>query len=145
MQSQNEDGVSRWSDEVNYSTTADRPSAPSRPVVKGRVHAHSFRVRWDPPTDNGGSSITNYELELDSGSGFVSVWNGLEAEFVCDKLTPGAAYQVRVCCSNSKERSEFSETLSVVTEPVFPGQCAPPRLVGKARSTTLQLKWGKMT
>ena len=143
MQAQNENGISRWSDEVTFSTTADRPAAPSRLSVKGRIHAHNFRIRWDAPNDTGGSSIAAYYLQLDSGEGFTSIWNGLDTEFLCDELTPGTAYHVRISCSNDVQQSEFSEPLSVITEPVCPGLCAAPRLNGKPRANSLQLKWGK--
>jgi len=143
LQIQNDDGLSRWSDEVSYCTLADRPVAPARPGVKGRISAHSFKVRWESPSDSGGSTITQYSLELDSGDGFVLLWSGSETELVLDKLTPGTTYRVRVFCFNGQEQSDYSEPLIVTTEPVCPGAPAPPSLAGKARATNLQLKWGK--
>ncbi len=144
LQAQNDDGLSRWSDETTLSTTADRPAAPARPSVKGRIQAHSFRVRWDPPLDAGGAPVRQYSLELDSaGTGFSPIWNGPETEFNCDKLTPGTTYRVRISCFNGQEHSDVSETLIVTTEPVCPGAPTAPHLVGKVRSTSLQLGWGK--
>ena len=145
LQAQNENGTSRWSNEVTFSTTADHPGTPSRLSVKGRIHAHSFRVRWEAPHDTGGSSITSYCLQLDSGNGFSSIWTGFDTEFLCDKLTPGTTHLVRISCSNDVHQSEFSEPLIVITEPVCPGQCAAPRLNGKPRANSLQLKWGKFS
>lgn len=127
------------------STTADRPAAPARPSVKGRIQAHSFRVRWDSPMDNGGAPISQYSLELDSGTGFLPLWSGSETELTCDKLTPGTTYRVRVSCFNGQEHSDFSETLIVTTEPVCPAAPPAPHLVGKARSTHLQLQWGNIS
>ena len=145
LQAQNDDGQSRWSEETTLSTTADRPAAPARPSVKGRIQAHSFRVRWDPPLDAGGAPVRQYSLELDSaGTGFSPIWNGTETEFNCDKLTPGTTYRVRISCFNGQEHSDVSETLIVTTEPICPGAPAAPHLVGKVRSTSLQLGWGKI-
>ena len=145
LQAQNDDGQSRWSEETTLSTTADRPAALARPSVKGRIQAHSFRVRWDPPLDAGGAPVRQYSLELDSaGTGFSPIWNGSETEFNCDKLTPGTTYRVRISCFNGQEHSDVSETLIVTTEPICPGAPAAPHLVGKVRSTSLQLGWGKI-
>jgi hypothetical protein len=69
LRAHNEEGPSRWSDEVCYRTLPDRPAAPPRPTVKGRVHAQTFKMKWDPPSDRGGADITTYILELDGGSG----------------------------------------------------------------------------
>ena len=144
LQVQNDDGLSRWSEEATVSTTADRPAAPARPSVKGRIQSNSFRVRWDPPLDAGGAPVSQYSLELDSGTGFTPMWTGTDTELTCDKLTPGTTYRVRISCFNGQEHSDVSETLIVTTEPVCPGAPAPPHLVGKARSTSLQLEWGKI-
>ena len=143
LQTQNDDGISRWSDEISYCTLADRPVAPARPGVKGRILAHSFKVRWESPADCGGSAISQYSLELDSGNGFVLLWSGPETELVLDKLTPGTTYRVRIFCFNGQEQSDYSEPLIVTTEPVCPEAPAPPSLAGKARANSLQLKWGK--
>ena len=90
LQSANIEGKSAWSLEVNdtqyivsiystrltlkqlqvhYKTLPDVPGPPLRPASKGRLHSHSFKVRWDPPADDGGSPITNYILEIDDGRG----------------------------------------------------------------------------
>lgn len=58
LRSKNESGTSPWSDEVTYSTLPDKPSRPSKPVVKGRIHAHSFKLKWESPNHTGGSEIT---------------------------------------------------------------------------------------
>ena len=69
LQSQNEEGKSPWSDDVAFFTLPDVPGPPLRPASKGRIHPHSFKVRWDPPHDDGGSTIENYILEIDGGHG----------------------------------------------------------------------------
>lgn len=71
LKANNEDGSSRWSEEVCYRTLPDRPHPPSRPVVKGKVHASSFKVKWDPPHDRGGADISSYTLELGSDKGWL--------------------------------------------------------------------------
>lgn len=67
LRAKNDDGFSPWSDEVTFRTLPDKPSRPSKPVVKGRIHAHSFKLRWEPPNDTGGTNINGYILEMNSG------------------------------------------------------------------------------
>lgn len=42
----NDEGQSKWSDAVSYKTLPDRPAAPPKPQIKGKIHAHSFKVVW---------------------------------------------------------------------------------------------------
>ncbi len=150
LQAQNDEGRSPWSEEVAYLTKPDVPGPPLRPASKGRVHSDSFKVRWDPPADNGGSPVTSYVVELDDGkSGWRTVsqgaggsGRGTDTECVCDGLSPGTLYKVRVACVSAGGNSQYSEVCQISTEPVCPGQCAPPRVHGKPKSTHLQLKWG---
>ncbi|XP_067007900.1 fibronectin type-III domain-containing protein 3A isoform X2 [Anabrus simplex] len=142
LRANNEEGASRWSEEVCYRTLPDRPAAPPRPSVKGRVHAHAFKMKWEPPSDRGGADITTYILELNSGSGFETIYTGPDTECVCDRLVPGTTYQVRVSCISAGGRSDCSDLCTVITEAVCPSKCSPPRLHGKPRATSLSLKWG---
>ncbi|XP_063236459.1 fibronectin type-III domain-containing protein 3A isoform X2 [Bacillus rossius redtenbacheri] len=142
LRAHNEEGSSRWSDEVCYRTLPDKPATPSRPGVKGRVHAYNFKIKWDPPSDKGGVDIAAYILELGGSGGFKPVYTGPDTEFVCDRLTPGTTYQLRVACTSVGGRSDYSEPCTVTTEAVAPGQCAPPWVQGKPRATSLLLKWG---
>merc|ERR1712020_188132 len=82
--------------EVWYETLPDRPGPPLRPASKGRLHSNSFKVRWDCPSDDGGSPITNYILEIDDSRGWQTVYRGSDLECICDNLRPGTQYKVRV-------------------------------------------------
>nr|CAD7591808.1 unnamed protein product [Timema genevievae] len=142
LRAHNEEGPSRWSDEVCYRTLPDRPAPPPRPNVKGRIHAQNFKIKWEPPNDRGGADITTYILELNGGSGYEPVYMGPDTECQCDRLTPGTTYQLRVSCISAGGRSESSEPCTVTTEAVCPGKCPPPWVQGKPRATTFSLKWG---
>ena len=120
----------------------DVPGPPLRPASKGRLHPTSFKVRWDPPSDNGGSPVENYILEIDGGQGWQTVYQGIGLEHVCDNLPPGTQFKVRVACTSKGGVSDHSEVCHICTEPVAPGQCAPPRPHGKPKANSLHLKWG---
>lgn len=141
LRTKNEDGSSPWSEEVTYRTLPDRPARPSKPIVKGRIHAHSFKLKWEPPSDTGGAEITRYVLEVNSGSGYETVYSGMETEAVCDKLTPGTTYQLRVSCYSAGGCSNYSDPCTVTTDAISPGQCSMPRLQGKPRATSISVRW----
>ena len=141
LRAHNEMGASQYSGTVNYTTRPARPGPPARPQVKGKVRPHSFKICWSSPADNGGTPISSFYLELDDGSGWVSVYSGEEVEFVCDKLSPGTQYRLRVAAESLGGCSEFSETCFVTTEPVAPGPPSPPQLRDKPKSNSLHLSW----
>eukprot|EP00105_Crassostrea_gigas_P017957 XP_011435920.1 PREDICTED: fibronectin type-III domain-containing protein 3A isoform X3 [Crassostrea gigas] len=140
----NDEGQSKWSEVVAYRTKPDRPAPPPKPQIKGKIHAYNFRVVWEPPKDNGGAEITKYIVEIDDGrgsGGYETLYEGSEREHVCDRLTPGQMYMVRVACCNVAGRSEFSEPCGATTQAVVPGQCQVPKLQGKPKATSLHLRW----
>lgn len=138
---QNDGGQSDWSEVVTFKTLPDRPCNPSKPIVKGRIHAHSFKLKWEQPVNTGGAEITQYILEVNSGSGYEIIYTGKETEAVCDNLTPGTTYQLRVSCISAGGHSNYSDPCTVTTDAVSPGQCASPRLVGKAKSNSITVRW----
>ncbi|XP_061536787.1 LOW QUALITY PROTEIN: fibronectin type-III domain-containing protein 3A [Phycodurus eques] len=141
----NSEGKSNPSPVVEFITNPDRPSYPSRPVIKGKVLPNSFKLAWDPPKENGGADVTKYVVEMSEGlSGLLweLVYSGPAMEHVCDGLKPGCSYQMRVYCMSEGGQSPLSETLQVQTPAVPPGPCQPPRLVGKPKARELQLRWG---
>lgn len=143
LKAQNNGGCSPWSEEVTFKTLPDRPARPSKPIVKGRIHAHMFRLKWEPPSDTGGAEITKYILELNSGSGYQNVYTGSETEAVCDKLTPGTTYQLRVSCLSAGGRSTYSDPCTVTTDAISPGQCTELRLHGKPRPNIITIRWNE--
>ncbi|XP_022087990.1 fibronectin type-III domain-containing protein 3A-like [Acanthaster planci] len=139
----NEEGNSRSSGVVAFQTLPDVPRAPCKLSLKGKVHSTGFKVSWDPPKDAGGSDVTSYCLQMNNGTNepFRSVYEGLERECNLDNLEPGHTYRLRVQCSSRGGESAFSDVCSVTTFPVCPGQCLPPRLHGKPRATSVNLRW----
>ncbi|CAG5129287.1 unnamed protein product, partial [Candidula unifasciata] len=138
----NEEGQSKWSEIVTYKTQPERPQAPGKPQIKGKINPYSFRVTWDPPQDTGGTEITRYIVELDDGQGYDTVYEGSEREHLFDHLIPGHVYHIRVACCSAAGRSDFSDSCVATTLPVTPSQCQVPKLQGKPKATSLHLRWG---
>uniref|UniRef100_A0A8K9X0Y1 Fibronectin type-III domain-containing protein 3A n=1 Tax=Oncorhynchus mykiss TaxID=8022 RepID=A0A8K9X0Y1_ONCMY len=133
----NTEGKSNPSQVAEFTTCPDRPGGPCRPVIRGRVLPNSFRLAWEPPKDNGGAEVTKYVVEISEGLSGVSwelAYSGPAMEHVCEGLKPGHSYQTRVYCMSEGGQSP--------TPAVPPGQCQPPRVVGKPKAREVQLRWG---
>lgn len=126
-----------------FQTLPECPGRPIKPQVKGKIHATSFRVRWEPPTDRGGAEIKSYFLEISSGAGFEPVYCGADTEAVCDSLCPGTTYQVRVICEGPAGSSGYSDYCTVTTEPVVPGSPPIPYLANQPGPYAFVLRWDK--
>lgn len=140
----NTEGKSNPSEAVEFNTCPDKPGPPSKPSVKGKVHAQNFKIIWEPPKDSGGSSITAYIVEMSectSGNKWELVYSGTAREHLCDHLSPGCTYSLRVYCVSEGGQSVVSESLLVQTPAVVPGQCQPPRPQGRPRAKEIQLRW----
>ncbi|XP_029458721.1 LOW QUALITY PROTEIN: fibronectin type-III domain-containing protein 3A [Rhinatrema bivittatum] len=141
----NSEGKSSPSEVVEFITCPDRPGAPSKPSVKGRMHAQNFKIIWDPPKDDGGATITKFVVEMSegaSGNKWDMVYSGAAREHLCDRLSPGCSYRLRVYCISEGGQSAVSEALVVQTPAVFPGPCLPPKPQGRPRAREMQLRWG---
>uniref|UniRef100_UPI00398E758F fibronectin type-III domain-containing protein 3A isoform X3 n=1 Tax=Pristiophorus japonicus TaxID=55135 RepID=UPI00398E758F len=141
----NSEGKSNPGEVMEFTTYPDKPGSPTKPSVKGKIHAHNLKIIWDPPKDNGGSAITKYVIEMSegaNGNNWDMVYSGATREHVCAHLNPGCTYQLRAYCISEGGESPVSETLLVQTPAVPPGPCQPPRLIGKPRAREVQLRWG---
>ncbi|KPP72069.1 fibronectin type-III domain-containing protein 3A-like [Scleropages formosus] len=141
----NAEGRSQPSVPVEFSTTPDKPGAPGRPALRGRVQPRCLHTVWDAPKDDGGSPVTQYVLEMGQNhndNGWEVVYSGPLREHVCDSLKPGTWYNLRVYCQSAGGQSQASESLTVQTAPVPPGPCQALQLAGKARPRDIPLTWG---
>ncbi|XP_054853994.1 fibronectin type-III domain-containing protein 3A [Eublepharis macularius] len=141
----NSEGKSNPSDVAIFTTWPDKPGAPLKPTIKGKIHARSMEICWEPPTDNGGAAITKYILEISeglNGNQWDMIYSGAATEHSCGHLNPGCFYRLRVSCVGEGGQSVASDSLLVQTPPMLPGPCQPPRLQGRPRSREIALRWG---
>ena len=69
--------LSDFSDNLVFKSGAGVPSPPLQPILTEASVGH-LALKWAPPTDNGGSLIVSYCLEMDDPEMVIdgSVWSG---------------------------------------------------------------------
>lgn len=143
LASKTDAGQSPWSEEITVTTHPEQPGRPSKPQVKGKIHAHNFKVKWDPPHDRGGADIKLYHLEISSGAIFERIYSGSQSEAVCDRLSPGTTYQVRVLCEGPGGMSGPSDTSTITSEAVAPNAPKTPYYSNLPGPYAAVLQWEK--
>lgn len=96
----------------------DRPTPPKGPLVLEEVRATHAKVKWQRPSDAGGTDITGYVLEkmdMDTGRWIPAGECGPDDDsFTFKGLTPGKKYKFRVKAVNKEGESDPLETTEAV-------------------------------
>ncbi|GAU87381.1 hypothetical protein RvY_00244-2 [Ramazzottius varieornatus] len=131
----NEFGV----DEANFTVTImDKPQAPKGPLDVSEITKDSCKLKWNPPTDDGGVPLTGYVVEKrDTKRGtWVPVATVAGTECRVPKLKEGEEYEFRVMAENSMGTSEpLLTTKPIVAKDPYspPGEPGQPEAVDTDR------------
>eukprot|EP00741_Cyanophora_paradoxa_P005563 tig00000900_g5393.t1 len=118
-------GSSPFSDTFWVETDFGMPSTPAAPtVVAGK--SRSAKISWTAPEDNGGSPITEYEVEVNGARAY----QGPERRHTLKDLKPATAYRVRVLAKNKAYPSSWSAATEFVTDGAPPARPVDLRAVG---------------
>ncbi|ESN91224.1 hypothetical protein HELRODRAFT_104183 [Helobdella robusta] len=142
LQSQNDEGYSKWSDIVCFKTLPDRPQPPSKPVLKMKPSSTFFKIQWDEPRDLGGISISHYIVHLLKNQAYEEYSTVQDKEVCVENLTPGCTYKVKIQAAGNGGVSEYSDMLTVTTQAVPPSPCKQPKLCGgKPKPSHFSITW----
>jgi titin len=143
-------GTSSSNEVVVQPTSSSALTAPGAPTGLGATAISPTQVNlsWTAPSNNGGSAITGYKIEVKSGSGsysnLVSNTGTTTTSYSHTGLTTGTTYTYRVSAINSigtgATSSEASATPTSSSTSSVPS--APTGLVATASSATqINLSW----
>jgi len=93
------------------------PSVPSAPLnLQASVCDGSVSLSWNPPSDDGGSSITQYRIYRGTSSGsetYYKTVSATERTFIDEYASEGRTYYYRVSAVNSAGEGPKSEEVSI--------------------------------
>ena len=135
-------GDSGWSSSEAATTTSTVPYAPAAPTVTV-LSPSSVSVTWSAPSDDGGETITGYDLQYrETGT---SDWTQVDDEtgtsYTITGLSAGTEYEVQVRATNSLGDSDWSTSGTATTTTRIPD--APDALTITAGSATLEISWSE--
>lgn len=111
VRAHNSVGWSSWSGARTFATGTTAPSAPGTPSISN-ISATTALVSWPTPSDTGGASITNYEIQRSADSSFTdpTTVTTSTSPTSLSGLLPGTTYYVRVRAVNSAGAGAWSST-----------------------------------
>ncbi|KAI8488689.1 Titin-like, partial [Branchiostoma belcheri] len=138
----NDSGIADATINVNIFAT---PGKPLGPLVVADVTPESCLLRWEPPEDDGGATITNFIVErMDVKQQlWIKVSSAVRrTSLKVSKLSPGQTYQFRVFAVNVHGVGEPLLSEAVIAKYQFdvPGQPGQPQVSDVTREK-LNLSW----
>lgn len=140
VRAHNHQGYGPWSDPA-MDQPVGTPAAPARPILTpGNKELH---VRWDIPSDDGGTPISSYDVQYSYDNG--ATWNEWDVSIdsqsqqtTITSLENGVVHHVQVRASNSQGHGAWS-TAALDRPAGFPS--APTRLTVAPRPNQLEVVW----
>lgn len=103
-------GWGAWTTMKAFTTKPTIPGAPTIGAVTG-IGPDSATLAWSAPSDNGGSAVTAYQVQLATNAAFttgVVTTSGSGLSRALTGLSPGTPYWVRVRAVNAVDASTWS-------------------------------------
>ncbi|KAM9859305.1 immunoglobulin-like and fibronectin type III domain-containing protein 1 [Aulostomus maculatus] len=124
----------------------DRPGPPEGPVETVETTSSVIEIKWNPPKDDGGSSVTNYIIERQQAG--QSLWTKLgdvsadKTSFRDRNVTHGKKYNYRIYAENPEGLSDTLETADSIMAGIMilAGPPGAPQVVS-ASKTSIKLTW----
>jgi predicted phage tail protein len=129
----------------SFTTLAGPPIAPTN-LRSTDVTGTTASIAWDLPTADGGSTITNYRVEVSNNCRTFSIVPRTASDSLVQNvpnLQPGIAYCLRVSSINAFGISPVSTVLQLLTVGNAPN--APTALSARAKATEVTLSWAAAT
>ena len=119
-------------------TASTAPGAPTSLGATAQTSGTSMALAWTVPSDDGGESITDYDVSSDDGVTWASTGSTFTA-YTLTGLDKGTEYTFRVRAVNSVGNGTASTSVTETTATTRPG--APTSLSASVTSTTADLSW----
>lgn len=142
LRAENSEGYSLWSQTAAATTAATAPSSPVGLTVIG-VSRTSVSLTWQQPHSDGGSPVTDYQVQLQAkskvaaaslGSDWNIIFDGSAVATTFSALQAGCQYLVRVAARNTAGQGHFCIPVQLTTAPDAP---LPPPVPEAEAATTV--------
>ncbi|XP_048400439.1 fibronectin type-III domain-containing protein 3A-like isoform X1 [Stegostoma tigrinum] len=135
-------GPSQVSEVLTVQTAAVVPGHCQPLRVSGKAKAREVALRWAPPMVTGGSTVTEYSVEIGE-PGLDDrrlVYKGPELECTVGSLLPGKKYRFWVKAANKVGYGPCSDSTDIPTAAAPPDQCNVPVATCKT-ATCVHVHW----
>ena len=132
-------GNSAASSAVTESTLTTVPGAPTGLSATAQTGGTSVELDWTAPTNNGGSTIIDYEVSSDDGGTWNSTGSATTA-YTVTGLDKGTEYIFRVRAVNSPH-GDGDASASVTETTLTTVPASPTNLTASVTQTTADLSW----
>ncbi|XP_064455512.1 fibronectin type-III domain-containing protein 3A-like isoform X2 [Ornithodoros turicata] len=134
-------GRSEFSEISSITTLPVCPGRCDPPRLQGKPRAISVHIKWGMPSYNGGSQVTEYEVQVcglgSDGSTSRLAYRGPDCDCVVAGLLPGRQYQFQVRAFNVAGAGPWSEPLEVMSGAGAPDAPRDVTAVPKSPTTVL--------
>ncbi len=132
--------VSATSSATTDTPNATVPDAPSQltATAAGRT---SINLSWTAPSDNGGATITGYQIEVSNAGAWSELATTRATTYTHTNLAAGTTQVYRVRAVNSVGNSDASNTVSATTDALATPDAPTELTITASGPSTLVLSW----